>query len=160
MVCTDRVAALSFVCLSLIAPAAALAGGGPLGIDRRVNLNEQGIWNRSNQRALEGIVVGGALIGALWEGSDSRLGKTFWQATDSILLGQVGYLALNNTFRRLRPSQTDSPNDWFKSGGHSFPSGEVTAISSAVTPFLLEYGRDYPAVSRLSCCRSTTPSPA
>jgi undecaprenyl-diphosphatase len=87
--------------------------------------------------------------GALWEGSESRLGKTFWQSTDAYLFGQVAYLALNNTFRRERPSQTDDPNQWFKSGGHSFPSDEVTAVSSAITPFVLEYGAEHPSVYAL-----------
>lgn len=139
----------AFALTGMAAPGLAFAGGGPLGIDSRLNLNEQGIWKRSNQRALEGIVVGTAIAGALWEGSESRLGKTFWQSTDSILLGQAGYLVLNNTFRRERPSQTDDPGRWFKSGGHSFPSGEVTAISSAITPFVLEYGPDHPQVYAL-----------
>ncbi|TFW08147.1 phosphatase PAP2 family protein [Oxalobacteraceae bacterium OM1] len=137
-----RLTAVLPLCLNLTISAVAFAGGGPLGIDHRVNLDEQGIWKRSNQRGLEALAIGVPIAGALWEGSDSRLGKTYWQATDSLLLGGAGYLVLNNTFRRLRPSQTDSPNDWFKSGGHSFPSGEVTAVSSAVTPFVLEYGKD------------------
>ena len=34
---------------------AALAAGGPLGIDHRLPLDESGIWSRSNQRAVEGI---------------------------------------------------------------------------------------------------------
>jgi hypothetical protein len=139
-----RIAAWSLALAGMAAPGLAFAGGGPLGIDSRLNLNQQGIWKRSNQRALEDIVVGTAIAGALWEGSESRLGKTFWQSTDSILIGQAGYLVLNNTFRRERPSQTDDPGRWFKSGGHSFPSGEVTAISSAITPFVLEYGADHP----------------
>ena len=125
------------------------AGGGPLSIDLRLNMDEQGIWKRSNQRTLEYLTVGSVIAGALWEGSESRLGKTFWQSTDSYLFGQVGYLALNNTFHRQRPSQTDDPNQWFKSGGHSFPSGEVTAISSAITPFVLEYGAEHPSVYAL-----------
>jgi hypothetical protein len=53
------------------------AGGGPLGIDSRLNEDNQGIWKRSNQKALEGIMIGGAIVGALWEGADSRMGKTF-----------------------------------------------------------------------------------
>lgn len=144
-----KISALTFACAGLAASSPALAGGGPLGIDSRLNLDEQGIWKRSNQRALEGIMVGGALAGALREGSESRLGKTFWQSADSILVGQAGYLVLNNTFRRRRPSQTDDPNQWFKSGGHSFPSGEVAAISSAATPFVLEYGAERPQVYAL-----------
>jgi hypothetical protein len=140
---------LVFACAGFAMPGTTFAGGGPLGIDHRLNLDEQGIWQRSNQRALEGLVVGGVIAGALWEGSESRLGKTFWQATDSIIIGQAGYLVLNNTFRRQRPSQTNDPNQWFKSGGHSFPSGEVTAISSAITPFVLEYGTEHPQVYAL-----------
>lgn len=135
---------LVLACLSSAEPA--LAGGGPLGIDTRLNRNESGIWRRSNQLATEYLTVGSVLAGALWEGSETRLGKTFWQATDSIVLGQAGYLVLNNTFRRQRPSASDDPNQWFKSGGHSFPSGEVTAISSAITPFVLEYKQEHPAV--------------
>jgi undecaprenyl-diphosphatase len=69
---------------------------------------------------------------------------------DSSLISGAGYLALNNSLHRLRPSQTDDPNQWFKSGGHSFPSGEVSAITSIITPFVLEYGRDSPAVYALT----------
>ncbi|MDB5825095.1 MAG: hypothetical protein JWR21_3799 [Herminiimonas sp.] len=146
---STQIAILSFSCIGALAPVPVLAGGGPLGIDTRLNQDDQGIWKRSNQKALEALVVGGVIAGSLWEGSDSRIGRTFWQSTDSLIVGSAGYLVLNNTFRRLRPSQTDDPNQWFKSGGHSFPSGEVTAISAAITPFVLEYGRERPAVYSL-----------
>lgn len=134
---------------SLLLGASCWAGGGPLGIDSVVSGDASGIWRRSNQRALEDVVVAGVLGGALWEGADTRLGRTFWQATDSMLVGNAGYLVLNKAFRRLRPSQTDDPNQWFKHGGHSFPSGEVTTIASAVTPFVLEYGPEHPAAYAL-----------
>lgn len=134
---------------SSLPSAPASAAGGPLGIDSRFELDEHGIWKRTTQRRVEQLLVAGALAGAVWEGSNSRLGKTWWQSVDSLILGQAGYLVLNNTLRRERPSQTDSPNQWFKSGGHSFPSGEVTAISSIVTPFVLEYGSEHPAVYAL-----------
>jgi undecaprenyl-diphosphatase len=127
----------------------AFAGGGPLGIDSVVSGNAGGIWSRGNQKALQAVVIAGTIGGALWEGSESRFGRTLWQSTDSMLLGGAGYAALNLTFRRLRPSQTNDPNQWFKSGGHSFPSGEVTTIASAVTPFVLEYGPDHPAAYAL-----------
>jgi membrane-associated phospholipid phosphatase len=138
------------VCLVLSATwGCALAGGGPLGIDSEASGNATGIWSRGNQKALQGIVVVGTIGGALWEGADTRLGRTLWQSTDSMLLGELGYGILNNSLRRLRPSQTTDPNAWFKSGGHSFPSGEVTTIAAAVTPFVLEYGADHPAVYAL-----------
>jgi undecaprenyl-diphosphatase len=55
------------------------------------------------------------------------------------------------TFQRKRPSQSDSPNQFFKGVKYqSFPSGEVTAISAAVTPFMVRYGHDHPAVYALA----------
>jgi hypothetical protein len=120
-----RLAAFSFATLGCAN--FALAAGGPLSIDSRLNYDNQGIWKRSNQKTLQALVIGGEIAGALWEGSDTRLGKTFWQSIDASLVSGAGYLVLNNTLRRERPGQTDNPNQWFKSGGHSFPSGEVTA---------------------------------
>ena len=125
------------------------AGGGPLGIDSVVHSGDSGIWSRGNQRALEVIAIAGTIGAAVWEGSDSRFGRTLWQSTDSLAIGGLGYVILNNTFRRLRPSQTNDPNQWFKPGGHSFPSGEVTTVASAVTPFVLEYGPDHPVAYAL-----------
>lgn len=127
----------------------AFAGSGPLGIDSKLNYDDQGIWKRNNQKALAGVLVGGELLGALWEGSDTRLGRTFYQAIDATALGGVSSEVLKRTFRRARPSQTDDPNDWFRHGGRSFPSGEVTLASAVVTPFVLEYGHDHPAVYAL-----------
>jgi membrane-associated phospholipid phosphatase len=128
---------------------AALAGGGPLGIDRKLAYDNQGIWKRSNQNALRGILVGAEVLGALWEGSDTRLGKTFYQAIDASVLGIASSEVLKHTFRRMRPAQTDDPNQWFKHGTHSFPSGEVTLAASVVTPFVLEYAQDHPAAYAL-----------
>jgi membrane-associated phospholipid phosphatase len=131
------------------APVASLAGGGPFGIDSEVSGQATGIWSRGNQKALQTAVVAGVIGGALWEGSETRLGRTLWQSTDAVLLGEVGHTALNLAFGRLRPSQTTDPDQWFKSRGHSFPSGEVTMIAAAVTPIVLEYGPDHPAVYAL-----------
>jgi undecaprenyl-diphosphatase len=139
---------VSAVLASGLAPLAH-AGGGPLGIDSVVAGDGTGIWSRGNQKALQVLVVGGTLAGALWEGSDSRFGRTLWQSTDSIVVGSLGAEALKRAFRRLRPEQTSDPNQWFKSGGRSFPSGEVTTIASAVTPLVLEYGHDHPAAYAL-----------
>ncbi|MFC5549109.1 phosphatase PAP2 family protein [Massilia aerilata] len=127
----------------------ALAGGGPLGSDRQLGYDNQGIWKRSNQTALQGVLIGGEVLGALWEGSDTRLGKTFYQAIDASALGAVSSEVLKHTFRRLRPNQTDDPDQWFKHGGRSFPSGEVTLAASVVTPFVLEYAQDHPAAYAL-----------
>jgi len=39
------------------------------------------------QQALVYTLIGGRIAGALWEGGQTRLGKTFWQAIDSSALG-------------------------------------------------------------------------
>jgi PAP2 superfamily len=128
---------------------AALAGGGPLGIDHRLAYDDSGIWARSNQNALINSMMAFVGVGALWEGSDDRLGKTFWQSVDAGVFSGVAATALKYVFSRERPSQTSDPNRWFTGRGQSFPSGEVTTTSSLVTPFVLEYGRDHPAVYAL-----------
>lgn len=126
---------------------AAWAGGGPLGIDHTVNFDDRGIWKRSTQNGVFGLVVVGNLAAALWEGGESRIGKTMWQSVDSMLISTVAANGAKLVFTRARPSQTDDPNQWFKGGHHySFPSGEVATMSGIVTPYVLEYGKDHPWV--------------
>ncbi len=138
-------AALTFAALGT-----AQAGGGPLGIDHRLNYDDSGIWKRRNQIILQDLAPLVVLAGALWEGDDPRFGRTSWQAIDSMLIGTVTATGLKFAFSRARPTQTDDPNQWFKGHGHkSFPSGEVMEITTAVTPFILEYGADQPAVYAL-----------
>jgi hypothetical protein len=125
----------------------AWAGGGPLGIDHRVNEDDSGIWKRSNQTALISVMIGGELVGALWEGGETRLGKTFWQSIDASVIGGASTEVMKHVFRRDRPADTNDPNRWFGSNSdRSFPSGEVAAVSAIITPFVLEYGHDYPSV--------------
>ena len=126
------------------------AGGGPLGIDHRLSYDDSGIWKRSNQTALLGLMIAGELVGGVWEGGETRLGKTYWQAVDSSLLAGISAQGLKYAFTRARPSQTDGPNSWHQGSGHySFPSGEVAAVSAIVTPFVLEYSAETPAVYAL-----------
>ena len=126
------------------------AAGGPFGIDQRLNYDDSGIWKRRNQLLLVDAAALVIVAGALWEGDQTRLGHTYWQSVDSVLIGSASAAALKLAFSRARPTQTDNPNDWFKGHGHqSFPSGEVAAMASAVTPFVLEYGAEHPAVFAL-----------
>jgi undecaprenyl-diphosphatase len=141
-------AALLLAALATHAPLA-LAGGGPLGIDSRLSYDNSGIWARSNQKALIDSMMAVVGVGALWEGGNDRLGKTFWQSVDAGVFSGVAETALKYVFSRERPYQTSDPNRWFTGHGQSFPSGEVTTTSSLVTPFVLEYGRDHPAVYAL-----------
>ena len=123
----------------------AVAAGGPLGIDHRLGYDNRGIWNRSIQKDLVYALAGGDVLGGLWEGGNTRLGHTFWQSIDATGLSALSSQALKLTFTRKRPSQSDSPNEWFRGSRYqSFPSGEVAAVSAVVTPFVLEYGPEDP----------------
>jgi len=141
-------AALLFVTVLAHAPVG-LAAGGPLGIDSRGRYDNSGLWARSNQNVLIDSMMAVVGVGALWEGGEDRLGKTFWQSVDSGVVSGVAGIALKYAFSRERPSQTSDPNRWFTGHGQSFPSGEVTTLSSLVTPFVLEYGSDHPMVYAL-----------
>jgi PAP2 superfamily protein len=137
------------VCITL-ACAVARAGGGPLGIDHRLSFDNSGIWKRSNQTALRDLLVAGELAGGIYEGGESRLGKTFWQSIDSSALAAISSEALKHTFTRARPIQNDDPNSWFQGSGHySFPSDEVASVTAIVTPFILEYRSEHPSIYAL-----------
>ncbi|MGN2244534.1 phosphatase PAP2 family protein [Frateuria sp. GZRR33] len=138
-----------FACLLFLVCGTAVANGGPLGIDHRLHYDNAGIWKRSNQKVLlyGSIVTVGA--GAIAFGDDNKLGDTFWRSVDAMVITGVGTQALKYTFRRERPSQTDDPNRFF-THGQSFPSGEVAALSAAVTPFIANYGDEHPAVYALA----------
>ena len=143
--------AAAIAAAQLLAAGPAHAGGGPFGIDHRINVDDSGIWKRRNQLVLQDATALIVVAGALWEGSDTRLGNTFWRSLDSVVLGAVTAEGMKYAFSRTRPTETDDPNRWFRgSGNRSFPSGEVMQITTAVTPFILEYGREYPAVWALA----------
>lgn len=129
----------------------AVAGNGPLGIDHEWNYDDHGIWARKYQNALVYGLIGAEVIGGLYEGGESRIGRTTWQAIDASVAAGITSEVLKRSFSRVRPRDGGGdPNLWFKGGSNeSFPSGEVTAVSSIVTPFVLEYGDDHPAVYAL-----------
>jgi undecaprenyl-diphosphatase len=137
--------------LALAFTVPARAGGGPLGIDHRVTLDESGIWSRSVQNGLVYSLVAGSAGLALWEGGDTRLGKTAWQSVDALLVNTVTVTALKMAFSRVRPIDSNNPDLWFQGHGNaSFPSGEVSTTTAIVTPLMLEYGPDQPLVYALA----------
>ena len=146
-----RLFVVLFSLATLAGGSTAYAAGGPFGIDHRLHYDNSGIWNRNNQKALMYGSILTVGVGALALGDDSKLGDTFWRSVDSMVITGVAATGMKYTFRRERPSQTASPNQWFKSSSaQSFPSGEVAAISAAVTPFIANYGQDHPAVYALA----------
>jgi len=138
-----------FLWVQLSVPAR--ADGGPLGIDHRLPLEDTGIWKQTNERLLRTLLVGGTLGIAAWEGGDSRLGQTAWKSLDATLSGVVAVTLAKKTFTRTRPRDGDDPDLWFQgSGNDSFPSGAVTTVTAVITPYLMQYHRDTPAVWTLA----------
>jgi hypothetical protein len=123
----------------------AVAGGGPLGIDHEIGLDQSGIWARKYQTGLELGVIVTEIGGAVWLGNDDQLGHTFWQTLDASAVSALAATALKRVTGRARPSQGDNSNRWFRgSCCESFPSGEVTLQASFVTPFIVGYSRNHP----------------
>jgi PAP2 superfamily len=137
--------------LIALAPLKSDAGSGLLGLDHEVSYDNGGIWNRRYQVALEYGLIGAEVAGGLWEGGESRLGRTLWESIDASVAGGLTSEVLKLAFSRVRPIDSHGdPNLWFKGhGNQSFPSGEVTSASAIVTPIVLEYGHDHPAVYAL-----------
>ncbi len=142
--------ALLLILFLMFAPGC-FAGGGPFGIDHEWSYDNSGIWARSNQEVLEYGVVAFEVGGALWEGGDTRFGRTLWQSIDASAASSIVALALKYATSRVRPIDSGGdPNLWFKGhGNQSFPSGEVTLVSSVMTPIVLEYRHDDPWVYAL-----------
>ena len=118
---------------------------GPFEFDHRLHYDTSGIWARKYQIAVEYGLVAGAVGVALYEGSDSRLGKVAWKTMDSMLITAGIVQVAKPAFSRARPSQSDDSGKFFQGKGHrSFPSGEVAHVAAAVTPSLIEYGQEHP----------------
>jgi len=117
------------------------------GLDHRIGYDDSGVWSRTSQRVMLGTLFVAEAGGALWQGGETRLGRTLWQSMDATVVGGVSAYALKLAFSRVRPIDSADPNLWFKGhGNESFPSGEVTLTSALVTPLVLEYGHDHPWV--------------
>ena len=115
-------------------------------IDHRLSPDESGIWNPTVYRSLTDALSVANVGGALWEGAQSRLGKTMWQGFESQLIAGASTTVLKHVFTRVRPSETDSPCEWFAGGSnYSFPSDEAAITAALVTPYVLEYSRENPA---------------
>src|SRR5262249_44358096 len=82
------------------------------GIDHPVEPEDSGIWARSNQNLLRyGLLIGDIGL-AVWEGGETRLGHSAWQSIDSVALATVAAETGKRVFGRLRPTETNDPNQW------------------------------------------------
>jgi hypothetical protein len=119
-------------------------------VDHEITYDASGIWNPNAYRGFVGALTVAEIGGALWEGSESRFGRTMWQGIDSEIVSGVAATAGKYIFTRVRPSTQDNPCLWFKGGSnHSFPSGEAAVSAALVTPYVIEYGSDNPATYAL-----------
>jgi membrane-associated phospholipid phosphatase len=145
---TSRIAAATFAA-TLVAPALAQNCGWSR-IDHEVSYDASGMWNPNVYRGIVGALTIAEVGGALWEDSESRFGRTMWQGIDSEIISGAGATAGKYIFTRVRPSTENNPCLWFQ-GGHnySFPSGEAAVAAGLVTPYVIEYTREYPAAYAL-----------
>jgi len=119
-------------------------------IDHRVAFDNSGAWNPNVYRSIVGALTIAEIGGAVWEGSQSRVGRTMWQGIDSEIISGLTATAGKYIFTRVRPSDQDNPCLWFQGGSnYSFPSGEASVAAGLVTPYLLEYGGENPATYAL-----------
>ena len=119
-------------------------------IDHLVSYDASGVWNPNVSRGIFWALTAAEVGGAVWEGSETRFGKTMWQGIDSEIFAAIGTQAGKYIFTRVRPATENNPCLWFHGGSnHSFPSGEASSAAALVTPYVLEYGRDYPATYAL-----------
>ena len=130
----------------------ACAADGPLGIDHRLNKDDEGgFWWRDAQQAIFYGLMARSVSGALIEGTETRLGLTFWRAAESGGFAVIGAGVLKRVFTRPRPSQRNDPDLWFERNQYqSFPSGETAFATAVVTPFIIEYAHECPGVWALA----------
>jgi len=120
-------------------------------VDHLVSYDASGAWNPNVYRGIVGALTVGEIGGAIWEGSESRFGKTMWQGIDSEIISGAAATVGKYAFGRVRPATENNPCLWFQGGSsRSFPSGEAAVAAGLVTPYILEYGGEYPATYLLA----------
>ena len=119
-------------------------------VDHLPSFSESGAWNPRVYRGVVDAIGLAEIGGALWEGADSRIGRTMWQSIDAAVIGDVAAQAGKHIFTRARPTEGDDPCRWFQGDSHySFPSEEAAVSAGLVMPYVLEYGPEKPATYAL-----------
>jgi membrane-associated phospholipid phosphatase len=143
-------ALVSALALGTVAVAARAEGCGWTRIDHELGYSNSGAWNSNVYRGIFVTLTVAQAGGALWEGAESRFGRTMWQSIDAEVISDAAAFAGKKIFSRARPGQGNSPCDWFEHGSnYSFPSGEAAVAAGLIAPYVFEYGRDHPAVYSL-----------
>jgi undecaprenyl-diphosphatase len=115
-------------------------------LDKKVKKDDSGFWGTHYYIPKASAV---AIFGmALYEGTESRFGKTTWQSLDGGIMSQLVTEVAKQTAGRNRPRDAKTSSEW-REGGKSFFSGHVSGMTAIVTPYILEYQDDYPMVNLL-----------
>lgn len=134
----------ALACLFLASVTNAFAGSG---IDERVGKDEGGIYRA--QHAVP-VVLGLAAAGcALTRGAADRLGRSCWRSGEAALSSYATAKALQWAIDRESPANSADPDDFSANSSGSFPSGHVAFTTALVTPIVLEYVQERPAVALL-----------
>ena len=147
--CTASLMALAFAVTAL--PATAQNCGWSR-VDHRVSYDASGAWNPNVYRGLVGAADARAR-------SAARCGKAPRRAS-ARRCGRASIRRSSPACPR-RPASTSSrervlPTGTIRACGsradrnYSFPSGEASVAAALVTPYVLEYGSDYPATYALA----------
>ncbi len=119
-------------------------------VDHVVSYDDSGMWDPTVYRSIVGGLTIAEIGGALWEGSETRFGKTMWQGMDAEIVAGASAAVGKKIFTRVRPNNGGDPCLWFQGGSnYSFPSGEAAVSAALVTPYILEYGSEHPATYAL-----------
>ncbi len=119
-------------------------------VDHEISYDASGVWNPNVYRGVVGALTVAEIGGALWDGAQTRFGKTMWRGIDSEIFAGAAATAGKYVFTRVRPATQNDPCLWFKGGSnHSFPSGEAAVSAALVTPYVIEYAKDTPAAYAL-----------
>jgi undecaprenyl-diphosphatase len=139
----------AFIALALL-PAAASAGCIWSRLDHLPSYSRSGAWSSNVYRGIADTAAALDVAGAVWDGADSRIGRTLWQSVDAMALSTAALQVGKFFFTRARPTEGNDPCRWFQGGAHySFPSGEAAFSAALVMPFVLEYGREQPVTYAL-----------
>jgi membrane-associated phospholipid phosphatase len=139
------------VCLGLGSAQGMAQNCGWSRVDHRVGYDNSGAWNPDVYRSIATAVTVAQVGAALWEGSESRFGRTLWQGVDAQIIASVTAAVGKRIFTRVRPIDADNPCLWFEGDSNaSFPSRESAGMAALVTPYILEYGSEQPAVYALA----------
>ena len=119
-------------------------------VDHVVTYDASGVWKANVYRGIVGGLTVAQIGGAVWEGSETRFGKTMWQGIDAEISAGASAQVGKYVFTRARPNDGGNPCLWFQgSSNHSFPSGEASVAAALVTPYVIEYGNEHPATYAL-----------